>query len=34
MPTDIVVLALIAAAFGAFAATLYWADLHTREVSK
>jgi hypothetical protein len=28
MPTDIIVVALIAAAFGIFAATLYWADLH------
>jgi hypothetical protein len=34
MPTEIVVVALIAAAFGVFAATLYWADLHTRELSK
>ena len=34
MPTDIIVIALIAAAFGIFAATLYWADLRTRGVSK
>jgi hypothetical protein len=34
MPTDIIVVALIAAAFGIFAATLYWADLRTRGVSK
>jgi hypothetical protein len=26
--------ALIATAFGIFAATLYWADLHTRGLSK
>jgi len=29
MPTDIIVVALIAAAFGIFAVTLYWPDLHT-----
>ena len=34
MPIDIIVVALIAAAFGIFAATLYWADLRTRELSK
>jgi hypothetical protein len=31
MPTDINVVALIA---GIFAATLYWADLHTGKLSK
>jgi len=31
---DIIVVALIAAAFGIFAATLYWADLRTRGLSK
>ena len=34
MPTEILVVALIAAAFGVFAATLYWADLHTRGLSR
>jgi len=34
MPTEIIVIALITAAFGAFAATLCWVDLHTREPSK
>jgi hypothetical protein len=34
MPTEIIVVALIAAAFGIFAATLYWADLHTRRLSR
>jgi hypothetical protein len=34
MPIDIIVVALIAAAFGIFAATLYWADLRTRGLSK
>jgi len=34
MQTDIIVVALIAAAFGTFAATLYWADLHTGGLSK
>jgi hypothetical protein len=34
MPKDIIVVALIAAAFGIFAATLYWADLHTGGLSK
>jgi hypothetical protein len=31
---ETVVLALIATAFCAFAATLYWADLQTRELGK
>ena len=30
MPIDTIVVALMAAAFGIFAATLYWADLRTR----
>lgn len=30
MPTDFIIIACIVAAFGLFAATLYWADLHTR----
>ena len=34
MPTDIIVVTLIAAAFGIFAARLYWADLHTGGLSK
>jgi hypothetical protein len=34
MPTEIIVAALMAAAFGIFAVTLYWADLHTREVMR
>jgi hypothetical protein len=34
MSTEIIVATLIAAAFGIFAATLFWADLHTREPSK
>ena len=34
MPIDIIVVALIAAAVGIFAATLYWADLRTRGLSK
>jgi hypothetical protein len=34
MPTEIIVVALMAAAFGIFAATLYWADLQTREPSR
>jgi hypothetical protein len=34
MPTDIIVVALMAVAFGLFAATLYWADVYTRGVSK
>jgi hypothetical protein len=34
MSTEIIMATLIAAAFGIFAATLCWADLHTREPSK
>jgi hypothetical protein len=34
MPTDIIVVTLTAAAFGIFAATLYWADLHTGGLGK
>jgi hypothetical protein len=34
MPTEIIVAALIAAAFVIFAATLYWADLQMREPSR
>jgi hypothetical protein len=34
MPIEIIAVALIAAAFGIFAATLYWTDLHVRGVSK
>jgi hypothetical protein len=34
MPTEILVVALIGAAFGVFAVTLYWADLHTRGLSR
>jgi len=34
MTTQIVVVAFIAVAFGIFAATLYWADLHTGGLSK
>jgi hypothetical protein len=30
MPIDVIVVLLMAAAFGIFAGTLYWADLHTR----
>jgi hypothetical protein len=30
MPIDTIVVVLMAAAFGVFAATLYWADLRTR----
>ena len=30
MPVDMIVVVLMAAAFGIFAATLYWADLRTR----
>jgi hypothetical protein len=33
-PMEIIVLTLIASAFCAFAATLYWADLQTRGLSK
>ena len=34
MPIDTIVVVLIAAAFGIFAATLYWADLRTRELTR
>jgi hypothetical protein len=34
MPTDTIVVLIMATAFGFFAATLYWADLHTRGLSK
>jgi len=34
MPTDTIVVLAMAAAFGIFAATLYWADLRTRGVSR
>jgi hypothetical protein len=34
MPTDTIVVLIMATAFGIFAATLYWADLRTRGVSK
>jgi hypothetical protein len=34
MPTDTIVVLIMATAFGIFAATLYWADLHTRGVSR
>jgi hypothetical protein len=34
MPTDTIVVLIMASAFGIFAATLYWADLHTRRLSK
>ena len=34
MPTDMIVVLVMATAFGIFAATLYWADLRTRGVSK
>ena len=30
MPVETIVVVLMAAAFGIFAATLYWADLRTR----
>ena len=30
MPTDLIVVIIMAAAFGVFAATLYWAELQTR----
>jgi hypothetical protein len=32
MPTDLIAVSLMAAAFGIFAATLYWADLRTRNL--
>ena len=34
MATDMILVVLIAAAFGVFAATLYWADLQTRGLGK
>ena len=34
MPTDTIVVMVMAIAFGVFAATLYWADLHTRALPK
>ena len=34
MPLDTIMVVLIAAAFGIFAATMYWADLQTRELRK
>ena len=34
MSMDALVLVVIVAAFGVFAATLYWADLQTRGVSE
>jgi hypothetical protein len=34
MPIDTIVVVLMAAAFGIFAATLYWADLRTRGVTR
>jgi hypothetical protein len=34
MPTDTIIVLFMATAFGIFAATLYWADLRTRGVSK
>lgn len=34
MTTDMIFVALIAAAFGVFAAALYWGDLQTRGLSK
>jgi hypothetical protein len=34
LPMEIVVLTLIATAFCAFAATLYWADLQTRGLGR
>ena len=34
MPTDTIVVLAMASAFGIFAATLYWAGLRTRGVSK
>ena len=34
MPVDTIVVVLMAAAFGIFAATLYWADLRTRELTR
>jgi hypothetical protein len=34
MPTDTIVVLIMAVALGIFAGTLYWADLHTRPLSK
>ena len=34
MPTEIIVATIIAAAFGVFAVTLFWADMHTRAPGK
>jgi len=34
MPTDTIVVLIMATAFGIFAATLYWADVRTRGLSK
>jgi hypothetical protein len=34
MPTDMIVALVMATAFGIFAATLYWADLRTRGLSR
>jgi hypothetical protein len=34
MPTDMIVVILMAAAFIIFAVALYWADLQTRGMSK
>jgi len=34
MPTDLIVVGLMAVGFGLFAATLYWADVFTRGVRR
>jgi hypothetical protein len=34
MPTDMILALVMATAFGIFAATLYWVDVHTRGLSK
>jgi hypothetical protein len=34
MPTEIIVAMMMAAAFGVFAVTLCWADMHTRTPGK
>jgi hypothetical protein len=34
MPTDTIVVLVMSIAFGVFAGTLYWADLHTRALPK
>jgi hypothetical protein len=34
MSTDALVLVVIVAAFGVFAATLYWAELQTRGINR